>query len=103
MDIGKLDKLVKIQRLVGGLDSFGQPEEDWQDLATVWGSCTDLSGKEFLAAQAVNSQVSSKVVIRYRLDVDASARLIIDAQVYLIEYPLVGGRNQYLTLMCKRG
>lgn len=103
MDIGKLDKLIKIQRLGVGVDALGQPEEDWQDLATVWGSCNDLSGKEFLAAQAINSQVSSKVVIRYRLDVDASARLVIDAQAYAIESVLIGGRNQYLTLMCKRG
>lgn len=103
MRAGQLDKRIKIQKPPTGTDGFGQPVRDWAELATVWGSCADLNGREIMAAQAASSRVTSKVIIRYRPDVSAAERLVIGSDVYEIEYVLRGGRNEYLTLMCRRG
>jgi SPP1 family predicted phage head-tail adaptor len=47
----------------------------WADLATVWAAIEPLSAREFIAAQSEVSKVTSKIIIRYRNDIDAKMRL----------------------------
>ena len=74
----------------------------WQDVATVWASIEPLSAREFIAAQAVQSDVSVRVSVRYRPGITAAMRLLHDGKTYNITGVLAdkdSGR-EYLTLPC---
>lgn len=82
---GRLRHRVLIERYVFAVDSNGDVVQDpdtgettgaWQELATVWAAIEPLSAREFLAAQATQSQVTARIVIRHRNDLDASMRLV---------------------------
>lgn len=82
---GRLRHRILIERYVLAVDSNGDVVQDpntgettgtWQELATVWAAIEPLSAREFLAAQATQSQVTARIVIRHRNDIDASMRLV---------------------------
>lgn len=63
-----------------------------------------LSGREFIAAQAVQAGVTTRITIRYRPGVDASMRIVHDADFYNIRAVLPDPTMRlYLTLMCEKG
>lgn len=85
LSAGRLRHRVLIEQYVLALDSNGDVAQDpdtgettgsWQELATVWAAIEPLSAREFLAAQATQSQVTARIVIRHRSDLDASMRLV---------------------------
>lgn len=41
-----------------------------------------LRGSEFIAANAVNSQITSKIIIRWRSDIDKTMRLVEGSKIY---------------------
>lgn len=63
-----------------------------------------LSAREFIAAQAVQSQVTSRIVIRHR-DIDATMRIVHKGQAYNIHgvLPDPDSGLEYLTLPCSKG
>lgn len=64
-----------------------------------------LSGREFLAAAASQSQVTSRITIRYRPGVTAAHRLKQGDVIYNIEAVLPDNKTgrEHLTLMCSQG
>lgn len=79
---GRLRHRLTIQRLENVADSFGEVQDSngelmqqWVDVATVWGAIEPLSAREFIAAQAEQSKVTGKIIIRYRGDIDSSMRI----------------------------
>lgn len=64
-----------------------------------------LSGREFLAAAASQSQVTSRITMRYRPGVTAAHRLRQGDVVYNIEAVLPDNKSgrEWLTLMCSQG
>ena len=63
--IGSLRHQITLQKPVIIKDSIGQELEDWQDVATVWACVEPLSGKEYFSAKQINSEVSTKITLRY--------------------------------------
>ncbi len=63
--IGSLRHRITLQEPVVIKDSIGQEVEEWQDVATVWASVEPLSGKEYFNAKQTNSEVSTKITLRY--------------------------------------
>lgn len=85
LEAGRLRHEVRIERLDYVRDSSGETVQDpktgeiareWVEVATVRAAIEPLSGREFIAAQATQSQVSARIVIRQRDDVDAACRLV---------------------------
>ena len=74
----------------------------WVTEATVWAAVEPLSAREFVAAQAVQSNVSVRITVRYRPGITSAMRLLHDGKVYNITGVLAdkdSGR-EYLTLPC---
>lgn len=76
---------------------------------TVWervpAAIEPLSAREFIAAQAVQSEVSMRITIRYRDGVKASMRILHNGRIFNIQGVLAdldSGRS-YLTLPCSEG
>jgi len=103
----KLRHRVTLQRFVKTQDpNTGLITEEWSDVATVWASVEPLSGRDFIAARAQQSEISARVVIRYRADVDSTMRLVHRGRIYSIEGPPLPDAKsglEYLTLMVAAG
>lgn len=74
----------------------------WYDVAKVWASVEPLSGREFIAAGASQSSITTRITIRHRQNVRSDMRVVHDNNVYAISAVLPdndSGRD-HLTLMC---
>ena len=84
LEPGKLRHRVRIEEYVDVLDSAGDPVrgpqgefvKEWQEVATVWAAIEPLSAREFIQSAAMQSQVTARMVIRYRDGLDAAMRLV---------------------------
>lgn len=54
----------------------GETSQQWVEVATVPAAFEPLSAREFIAAQAGQSKVSVRIVIRYRDGLNAAMRLV---------------------------
>lgn len=68
MEAGKLRHRVQLQRATVTTDSHGDQVKSWTTLAEVWAEVLDLTGREFVQASQVMSDISVQVRIRGRRD-----------------------------------
>ncbi|MGP5283155.1 phage head closure protein [Pseudomonas helleri] len=102
MRAGDLRHRIQFQKLAPGVDPETQEPLPgvWVDVVTVWAAIEPLSGREFIAAQAVQSEVVGRIVIRRRTDIMAQMRGLYRGQVYNIHGVLSDPKSglDYLTL-----
>jgi SPP1 family predicted phage head-tail adaptor len=106
MDAGRLRHRVTIQSVTETRDtSSGAISTSWADVATVWAAVEPLSGREFLAAQAGQSEVVARILIRYMAGVTAKMRVVHGARIYNIHAVLADKESgaEHLTLMVSEG
>jgi len=104
MQSGQLRKRLTIQQRSTAQDSYGQPLTAWADVATVWGAVEPLNGRELLAAEAVQSEITHQVVMRYRPGITAKMRVLYGSRVFDIQNVLdENERHRMLTLLCLEG
>lgn len=106
MQAGKLRHRVKIQTSVNAQDPVtGGISPVWQDTASVWAEVYFLSAREFIAAQAGQSEVTARITIRYRTDISAKCRIIFRGKIFNIEGVLPDPNSglEYFTLPCSQG
>jgi SPP1 family predicted phage head-tail adaptor len=102
--IGALRDVVTIQQAGAMQDEIGESVPAWTAIAVVRASVRDLIGRELIAAQAVQSLVTTKITIRFRTDVTAAMRIVRGTEVFQIESVLnPSGRANWLELMCIKG
>ena len=97
---GQLRHRVTLQRPAAVTSPYGQVTTTWADIAEVWADFNPLSVREFIGQGTTQSQVSARVVIRYREDVNAAWRLVHRGKTYNIAGVLAdpdSGR-EYITL-----
>ena len=77
----------------------------WVRQATVRAAIEPLSAREFVAAQATQSEVVARIIIRYRSDIDASWRVVHRGKIYNIQgvLPDIDSGIEYLTLPVSQG
>ncbi|MDT4809462.1 putative phage head-tail adaptor [compost metagenome] len=107
MRAGRLRHRVDIQDKVSTQDpQTGEMVDSW---ATVWPSVpaeiAPLSVKEFIAAQAIQSDLSARITIRYRAGLLPTMRILHNGRIYnqagWLADPVRG--NEYLTAPCSEG
>lgn len=106
MQIGKLRHRVRLERPGRTQDpNTGEMIDGWELVATVWASVEPLSAREFIAAQAGQSEVTARIVIRHREGIDATMRILHRGRVYNIEGVLADPKSgrHYLTLPVSEG
>jgi SPP1 family predicted phage head-tail adaptor len=64
---GALNRRITLQSHSITQDTYGEPLNTWTNVATVWAAVEPLSGRELLAAQAVQSSVTHQITIRYQV------------------------------------
>lgn len=95
-----LQKPVKTQSPVTGEVTSG-----WADVIELWASVVDLSARDFVAARAAQSEVTTRITIRWRDDVTDKHRIVHRGRIYNIHGVLEDDKSgrEYLTLPCSRG
>lgn len=85
-------------------DSYGQPSDPWQAFGYAWASKEPLRGREFLAAEQLQTEVSYRFRLREMSGVTSKMRIQLDGLTYSIEAVLPpnkpGGEMQ---LLCSEG
>lgn len=76
MRSGKLRHKVDLQRRVDVQQPGGQVKHSYAHVAYIWANVASLSGREFLAAQQINSEVTSRINVRFRPDIDSTFRIV---------------------------
>jgi len=103
---GKLRHFVQVQRPNRTQNPItGAMETNWTLVVQVYAEIVPLSVREFIAAAAEQSEVSARITIRHRTDVDATMRIVYRGRAYQIlgslEDPVSG--LEYLTLAVSEG
>ena len=83
----------------------GEISETWTTFAAAKASIEPLSVREFVSAQAVQSGVAARIVIRYIDGITAAMRVIHGSDVYNIQGILADKKSgkEYLTLAVSEG
>ncbi|WP_084999597.1 phage head closure protein [Cronobacter sakazakii] len=106
MQAGKLRHRITLQKPVKKQSpTTGAIINTWEDVATLWADVVDLSVREFVAAQAGQNEVTSRITIRYRQDVTNKHRILYRGRIYNIHGVLADDKSglEYLTLPCSQG
>lgn len=106
MQAGKLRHRITLQKPVKVQNpETGSVENIWQDLAQLWAEVSPLSAREFVAAQAMQNAVTTRITIRYRQDIEPKYRILFRGKTFNIEGILSDPKSglEYLTLPCSEG
>lgn len=87
LEPGKLRHRIRIDEYVDVIDSAGEPVrgpqgeflKEWQDVfpgQDIWAAIEPLSAREFVQSQAMQSQITSRIIMRYRSGLDAAMRIV---------------------------
>lgn len=102
LKIGKLKHRVTIQEYTTTRDSFGAEIEAWVDIATVWASVEPLTGREYFQMQQINTEISTKVTMRFKAGVTVKMRLIYNNRIFeIISLINTEEKDVQLVLMCR--
>lgn len=107
MRAGDLRHRIQFQKLVSGMnpETHEPLPGEWVDVVKVWAAIEPLSAREFIAAQAAQSEVVGRLVIRRRNDIKAQMRGVYRGQIYNIQGVLPDPKSgrEYLTLPYSEG
>jgi SPP1 family predicted phage head-tail adaptor len=101
MRAGRLKHKITIQAPGTTQDAIGQPIPGWTDFASVRADIFDISGREYVAAAAVQNAAQTKMMIRYLAGIVPDMRVLDGTVAYNIE-AVLGQDRVSLLLMCKR-
>lgn len=82
MNIGDLRHRITVQKFTTTISENGFEVETWQDYKTVWASTSNLSGREYYQAAAVQAEKTVKFLMRYTEGIDASMRILFKGKHY---------------------
>lgn len=111
MEAGRLRDRVRIERAVRRRTESGAFVEDYEPWITCWASVEPLSPREFFSAQQVQSEISTRIRIRYRPGLNAKCRVLHQRQggspTLIDRYDVEGPPIEYratgeVHLMCVR-
>lgn len=83
-DIGALNRRLILQAPNDSPDGMGGVTRSYDEVATLWGSVTVLSGRADADAGSLGALLRFRIVIRFRNDVTTRHRLIDGAHIYRI-------------------
>lgn len=106
LSAGKLRHRITIQRYQEERDAAGAVIKNWVDWFTnVPASVEYLSAREFVSAQANHSNVTARIVIRWRPGLNATMRILHRDKIYNIAgvLPDLDSGMEYITLPVSEG
>jgi len=101
MKIGDLRHRITFQKPIETEDEYLSKTTVWQDVVTVWASVEPLTGREYFYAHQIKNEVSHRVRIRYRTDVNEKMRIKHLERYFKIESMIdMRERHEFLEILC---
>jgi len=100
----RLRHLVSIRNNTPTVTGQGERVDVWTEAVKRYAEIVPLEGRDFYAAQQVNSEISTRITLRWEnIDLTSKSRIVYGAQVYEIVAPPINTNMEYreLVLMCK--
>ena len=98
---GDLRQVITLMKPVTTKGEHNRRSTTWTDAATVAAAKSDVSGREFYQAHAVNAEDIVTFTIRWRDDIDVTWRVKHGSTVYgILEVNHLGYMRDYLRLKC---
>jgi SPP1 family predicted phage head-tail adaptor len=102
INAGKYRHIIVIQKRNSTQNKYGESTEAWVDFIKVRAGIYPLSGREFFSADAVNSEVSHKVHLRYVPGITPDMRINFNGRFFrIISVINFQELNKELQLLCK--
>lgn len=104
MNPGLLRHRVQLQAAVEArVSSKVNPQKTYATYATVYAAINPMSGREFWNARQVDADVTGRVVIRFRTDVQAKHKIVFGTRTFEIASPPMDmdGKRRYLEMIVK--
>ncbi len=99
VEIGTLKHRITLQKPVHVVNPNGFEEQSWQDVKTLWAAASNLHGREYYAAAAVQAENTLKFTIRYLPDINTSMRILFRGKHYSItSIDNIKYQNRYLEI-----
>lgn len=103
---GQLNQRIQLQQRAAAVNGLGEASGAWADLGTpLWAKAEPLTGRDYLAAGAMQQPVDTRFVIRSLAGgVTPSLRLVWQGQPYDINSALpVDGGIEWIEIMATSG
>lgn len=105
IDSSRLRNLVSIQINTPTVTAQGERVDSWSEVSKVFAEIAPLEGREFYQAQQVNSEITTRITIRW-VPLNISSRhhrIVFGAHTYEIISPPINTEmaNRELVMMCK--
>lgn len=102
MNPGELKHRITIQQLENVQNTFGEQKAGWIDVTTRWASIEPLIGRQYFAAEMVNSEITHKIKLRYVKGILPSMQVLYKTRKFqIISVINYQEKNCELQLMCK--
>ena len=102
MRSNRLRHPVTLQRPVKTEDEVGEEIVTFVDVASVFAEVLAPKGRTYLAARKAHAELTTRVTIRYRDDVEPTWRVLFGDRVLEIDHVAdVGGRFRELEMQCR--
>ena len=99
VEIGDLRHRITFQKLTTSVNENGFEVETWEDFKTVWAAVSNLHGREYFAAAAVQAENTVKFTIRYLTGLDTTMRIVFQGRQYNITaIDNIKYQNRYLEI-----
>jgi len=106
MRAGRLSHRVRIERATISQNEYGEPDQTWAELATVWAAVEPLKGSEQFAAMQVQSGADVRMVTRWSSltgTATTADRIIFGSVVYDIKSVInINSKNVQLDFMVRQ-
>ena len=100
---GKYRHRVTLQRKTVVRDAAGGETITWADAAKIPALVEALSGRSLIAAQQAKSEVSARILMRRRADIQPDWRVLHGADVYTIHAIIPDTTGEELNLQVSKG
>jgi len=97
--IGDLRERITFQESVKEDDGYGGSVVKWNDVVKVWAAVDPISSREFFYAQQTKVDITHRVKIRSRSEIDEKMRAIWGETILLIDSILDDG--VWMEILCR--
>lgn len=94
MQAGKLRQRLMVQTPVVNLDGDGGQHVDWLDVVTIWGWVEPLKMTETLIAEQIAARASHRIILRWRLGLAPTVRLVLQPSGRVFDVVSVLNRDE---------
>ena len=101
LNIGRLNKVIKINKLVNETDDMGQIVQKMRTVHTVHATLFPIRGSEFYNLKKIQSEVTHKCYIRYLDDIDNTYFIEYNNMIFSIDSVIdVDLNHKFLEILC---